>query len=279
MIRNKSKKIIWIALIGSIFLFVLVPFLIKELNYSELEVVFFDIGQGDSIYIEAFGNFQVLIDGGPNSKVLEKLGKEMPFYDRTIEIVVLTHPDHDHLFGLLEVLKRYKVKNILWTGVVKDTAEYKEWVGLIEQEQANIIIAEAGQKIILQKKPLIVLQVLHPFESLEGKEEKYVNDTSVVAMLVFGENEILLTGDISKKIEKKLVQEYDLKADILKIAHHGSKSSSCSEFIEEVNPSIAVISAGENNWGHPNQEVLQRLEQFGIQVLITKEAGDIRFAF
>jgi len=251
--------------------------IIGELN-SDLEIVFFDIGQGDSIYIETPDGFQVLIDGGPDLKVLEKLGQEMAFYDRTIDLVVLSHPDSDHLFGLLEVLKRYEVKNILWTGIVKDTAEYKEWNILVQEEQANLIYASAGQEIVLQRDPLIVLKVLHPFESLEGKEEKYVNDTSVVVKLIFAEGEVLLTGDISKRIERQLIGS-DIESDILKVAHHGSKSSTCLEFVEAVNPDIAVISVGENNWGHPAKEVLQTLQQFGIQVLITKEIGDVRFAF
>ena len=252
---------------------------VEEINSNKLEIVFFDIGQGDSIYIETPNDFQVLIDGGPSSAVLEKLGQEMPPYDRSIDLVVLTHPDSDHLFGLLEVLKRYKVENILWTGVIKDTAEYKEWVRLIEEEQANIIIAEAGQKILLEKDN-IYLEVLYPLESVDGQETKSMNNTSVVARLVFEGGKVLLTGDISKKAEKELVENYnDLESDILKIAHHGSKSSSCFEFIEAVNPEIAVISVGENSWGHPSEEVLQTLQQFGIQTLITKKTGDIKFAF
>lgn len=269
MIKNKKLVLLGLILIiwGSWIIF-------KEVSSDELEIVFFDVGQGDSIYIETPNSFQVLIDGGPNLKVLEKLGQEMPFYDRSIDLVVLTHPDHDHLYGLLEVLKRYEVKNILWTGIVKDSAEYREWVKLIKEEQANILIAEVGQRIVLKED--IYLEIIHPFENLEGREEKYVNDTSVVARLVFNEGKVLLTGDISKKVEKQLE---NVRAGILKVAHHGSKSSSCFEFIEKVSPEIAVISVGENSWGHPSEEVLQTLQQFDIQVLITKEIGDIRFAF
>jgi competence protein ComEC len=244
---------------------------------SNLEVVFFDVGQGDAIFIETPDGFQVLIDGGPGLAVLEKLGQEMAFYDRTIDLIILTHPEHDHYFGLFEVLKRYEIKNILWTGIVRDTAEWEEWMKLLEEEGANIIIAEAGQKIIIQQDPLIFLEVLHPFENLEGQETKYTNDTSIVAELVFNNVSFLLTGDITKKIEKQLVDEYiDLESDILKVAHHGSKTSSSLEFVEAVSPSVAVISAGENRWGHPNQETLANLEEFGIDILITKELGDVK---
>jgi len=271
----KNKKLVWIVLGFLVCANIVVWVVVKELSSSDLEVVFFDIGQGDSIFIETSDGFQILIDGGPDLTILEKLGKEMPFYDRAIDLIILTHPDHDHLFGLLEVLKRYDVENILWTGVIKDTAEWKEWKKLIEQEGANIIIAEAGQKIVLSEN--IYLSIIYPFANLQGQEVKQVNDTSVVAELVFNDVSFLFTGDISKKIERQLADKYiDLESDVLKVAHHGSKTSSCLEFIEAVSPDIAVISVGENSWGHPNQEVLSNLEQFGIQILTTRNYGDIK---
>ncbi len=272
----KNKKLVWIVLGILVCLNVLTGVVILELSQPKfLEVVFFDVGQGDSIFIETPDGFQVLIDGGPDLTVLEKLGEEMPFYDRIIDLVILTHPDHDHLFGLLEVLKRYKVKNILWTGVIKDTAEYQEWISLIEKEGANIIIAEAGQRIDLSEN--ICLSILYPFETLEGQEIKKVNNTSIIARLVFNNISFLLTGDIEKSVERKLVNKsIDLDSDILKVAHHGSKTSSSLEFLEIVSPEIAVISVGENPWGHPNQEVLENLQQFNIEILITKELGDIK---
>lgn len=274
-------KLIWVGLSGLIFVLVIVPFFLEELSSSNLEVIFFDIGQGDSIYIETNKNFQILIDGGPSSAVLEKLGRQMPFYDRTIEMIVLTHLDSDHLSGLLEVLKAYKVENILWTGVVKNTAEYKEWVKLIKEEKANIIIAQAGQKIRWRSPARrtgrdLYLLILYPFESLEGKEKKYTNDTSIVAKLVYGDNSFLLTGDISSKIEKQLT---NIESDVLKVAHHGSNRSTCEEFLEAADPKMAVISVGENSYGQPAEEVLQILKNFDIDILITKEIGDIKFTF
>jgi len=275
MLRN--KKLVLVVLCVLMAMNIVAWVVVKELSSSNLEVVFFDIGQGDSIFIETPDGFQVLIDGGPGLAVLEKLGQEMPFYDRTIDLIILTHPEHDHYFGLFEVLKRYEIKNILWTGIVRDTAEWQEWMKLLEEEGANIIIAEAGQKIIIQQDPLISLEVLYPFENLEGQETKYTNDTSIVAELVFNNVSFLLTGDITKKIEKQLVDEYiDLESDILKVAHHGSKTSTCLEFLEAVSPELAVITVGENRWGHPNQEVLENLQQFNIEIFITRELGDIK---
>jgi len=276
MENRRNKKIAWMVLGILVCINTVAWAVVKSVSTDHnLEVVFFDVGQGDSIFIETSDGFQVLIDGGPGLAVLEKLGEEMAFYDREIDLIILTHPEHDHMFGLLEVLKRYEIKNILWTGIIRDTAEWKEWKRLIEEEGANILIAETGQKIVLSEN--IYLSILYPFESLEGQETKYTNDTSIVAELIFNNVSFLFTGDISKKIEKQLVDEYiDLESDILKIAHHGSKTSSCLEFLEVVSPELVVISVGENRWGHPHPETLANLEKFGIQVLTTRNYGDIK---
>ncbi len=270
---SKNKKLVWVILTGLFCLNLIAWVVVWDLSRPQvLEVVFFDVGQGDSIFIETPQGHQILIDGGPGLAVLEKLAEEMPFYDRTIDLIILTHPEHDHYFGLFEVLKRYEVENILWTGVVRDTAEYQEWINLIEKEGANLLIAEAGQKIILQEDPLIFMEILHPFENLKGQEFKNSNDTSIVASLIFEDVSFLFTGDITKKIEKQLIVD----SDILKIAHHGSKTSTSLEFLEIVSPELAVISVGENSYGHPHQEVLSNLEEFNIEILITKELGDIK---
>jgi len=243
-----------------------------------LEITFFDVGQGDSIFIELPNKNQILIDGGPSVVILEKLAGEMPFYDRTIEMVILTHPEADHLFGLLEVLKSYKIENILWTGVVRKTAEWKEWHNLIEKEGSNTKIARAGQRIILQRKPLIYLDILNPLENLDGKEFEDSNDSSIVAKLVFEKDSFLFTGDITEKAEKKIISSGAfLDSDVLKIAHHGSKTSTSQEFLERVLPEIAVIQVGkDNSYGHPSPEVLAKIEEFDIQCLRTDKNGDIK---
>ena len=252
-----------------------------ELRPQELEVTFFDIGQGDAAFIETPERLQILIDGGPSSVILEKLGQEMPFWDRTIDLVILTHPERDHLAGLLEVLKSYRVENILWTGVVRDTAEYKEWQRLIKEEGANIFIAKAGQKISLAvSNTAKLLEVLYPFEGLEGKKLKDSNNTSIIARLVFGKTSFLFTGDATQSVEKELIlgrTEYkaQLDSDVLKVGHHGSKTSTSKEFVEAVSPEIAVISDGKNNqYGHPHQEVLNNLA--GAQIFRTDLDGDIK---
>lgn len=269
MKRNTGPLVILVSLAFFNFLAWLAIFS----SSSFLEVVFFDVGQGDAIFIETPQDHQVLIDGGPDTSVLEKLGKEMPFWDKNIDLLILTHPDHDHLAGLIEVLQRYKVDNVLWTGVVKDTAEYAKWLELLEEQQ--VIIAQAGQRIILSD---VIIDVLFPFNNLEGESPKDINNTSIVLRLSFKESSFLFTGDLHKSVEEDLVEkQVFLASDILKISHHGSKTSSSEKFIEYVSPEIAVISVGRNNsYGHPHQETLETLKKYDIRVERTDQRGDIK---
>jgi len=238
-------------------------------------VDFFDVGQGDAIFIETPQRYQILIDGGPDNVVLEKLGERMLFWDRTIDLVILTHPEYDHMAGLIEVLKTYEVKNILWTGIVRDTAEYGEWKRLIGEEDARLIIAQKSLRIHLDNS---YIDVLAPFENLEGQEMKDSNNTSIVTRLVFGEKSFLFAGDIEKSMEKKLIESgAEIDSDVLKVAHHGSKTSSIPEFVEKVSPEVAVISVGkENKYGHPHEETLDTLGKYGIDILRTDLNGDIK---
>ncbi len=273
MCHNETMKKIAV-IFGVLIVFNILAWLaVFGLRQSCLEVTFFDVGQGDSIFIETPQNHQILIDGGPTAVILEKLGKAMPFWDRTLDLVVLTHPDYDHLAGLIDVLERYRVENILWTGVLADTAEFKEWQGLIQEEGAHIYVARAGQRI---KSSGTVLELLHPFESLEGKTVKNTNNTSIIARLVFGDDTFLFTGDAYQTVERELIgRGAEIDADVLKVGHHGSKNSSTREFIGVVSPEIAVISVGKDSkYGHPHQETLESLA--GAEVLRTDEAGDIK---
>ncbi|MBM3257692.1 MAG: MBL fold metallo-hydrolase [Candidatus Nealsonbacteria bacterium] len=245
-----------------------------DLNkYGSLEVDFFDIGQGDAIFIETSDNHQILIDGGPGSVVLEKLGAEMPFWDRTIDLIILTHPHEDHVSGLIKVLENYEVENVLWTGISMETAIFKKWQEAIKE--AKIYTAQSGQMVIADK---MVLEIIYPFESLENREVKNIDDTSIVSRLVFGDNSFLFTGDAFQSVEKQMVERgIYLSSGILKVGHHGSKTSSSQEFIEKVLPEMAVISAGKDNkYGHPNQETLATLEKYGIRIFRTDQQGDIK---
>jgi len=245
-----------------------------------LEVTFFDVGQGDSIFIETSDGYQILIDGGPDSKILEKLAREMPWGDKTIDLIILTHPEKDHMVGLLKVLERYQVEQILWTGIIRHTADYDKWQELIQKEKAQITIAESSQRI---KGGGVFLNILYPFESLEGEKFKESNNTSIIAQLIFSNSSFLFTGDAPQSIEKKILSRCQenlncsLDSDVLKVGHHGSKTSTSEEFLKEVSPKIAVISCGKNNpYHHPHQDVLKNLEKFDIKILRTDQVGDIK---
>jgi len=242
-----------------------------SLYNAYLEVSFFDVGQGDAIFIETPQKHQILIDGGPGyTKVLEGLSSEMPFSDKEIDLIVLSHPESDHMTGLLSVLENYKVDNILWTGVERDGEKFDSWKRMIAEEEANIYYADKGDSIVAGD---VSLGVLFPFESLKNEEVKESNNTSIVVKLSYENSSFLFTGDISSKTEK-LINDAD--ADILKIPHHGSKYSTSEDLLSKVSPLMAVIQVGKNSYGHPTEEVLTRLNNSGIKVLRNDTNGDIK---
>ena len=274
--QNRKQKLVFGYLATLFFINILVWTAVYNLNrHHFLEVIFFNVGQGDAIFIQTPQLHQIIIDGGPDSTILEKLAKEMPLWDRTIDLIILTHPESDHLAGLIEVLKRYRVENILWTGIIRDTAEYKEWLKLIEKEKAKIFISKIGQKVSVKET---ILEILYPTESLKDKNFKDSNNTSIVAKLFFGNNSFLFTGDIYNSVENKLIkEEINLDSDILKIGHHGSKTSTDLDYVKASSPDYAVISLGaDNSYGHPHQNVIQLFEKLGIKYFVTAEEGRIK---
>lgn len=240
-----------------------------------LTVAFLDVGQGDSIFIEAPNGNQILIDGGSNRAVLRELSNFMPFYDRSIDVVVATHPDKDHIGGLPDILKRYKVELFLEPGISNDTGAYTALIDIIEERQVKSILARRGMKIYLDEN--IYLDILFPDRDVSEIES---NTGSIVMQLVYGETKFLFTGDSPKSIEKYLVGIYStaLQSDVLKAGHHGSKTSSAEVFVGVVSPTYAIISAGEDNrYGHPHEEVINIFKQFEATILNTAETGTIVF--
>ena len=251
-----------------------------------LEVVFFDVGQGDAAFIKTPKGHRILIDGGPDDTIIKKLEKEIPFYNKYIDLVILTHPHSDHLRGLIDVIETHKVHNILSTGVIEDMKDFKKWEELLENQ--NVVIAKSGIRIISGD---VFLDVLYPFEILEGESFKDSNNTSIISRLVFNNNSFLFMGDAYKEIEEDLINFKNLckdsneeiceiivlDSDVLKVGHHGSKTSTSEKFLSEVTPNVAVISSGrDNRYGHPHEEVLANLNNFAIETLLTSKLGDIR---
>lgn len=246
-------------------------------THRNLTVSFFDIGQGDSIFIETPERHQILVDGGPGDAVLAKLGRAMPFWDRSLDLVILTHAHADHVAGLVAVLKRYRVDRILESGQTYGTPEYAEWRRLIQEKSILAAIAQSGQEI---RAGAARLRVLSPFENKSGVSFKNPHDANVSAKLIYGKTSVLFMGDAEKPIEYRLLYEQSeaLRSDILKVGHHGSKTSTMQEFLRAVSPGYAVISAGrKNRYGHPKQEVLDRLTAVGAKILRTDLDGDVEF--
>jgi competence protein ComEC len=224
-------------------------------------VSFLNVGEGDTILIQK-GNRQVLIDGGPSPQAITmELGKQMPFWDRTIDLVVLTHSHQDHLAGLIEVMRRYRVRQVLRTDTDGSSAAYDEWVKLIEEEGVKSTIASAGQQIDLGDG--IVIEVLNPQPELITGSPSDVDNNSVALMLKDGKVSFLLAADIMSDTEWELIRaRTDLAGTVLKVAHHGSDTSTTREFLSVVDPRVAVISVGEGNkFGLPDSTVVARLEQ------------------
>ncbi len=255
---------------------VLVSFTAFTLPDNDLRVSFLDVGEGDAILIQK-GNRQILVDGGPSPRAINlALGREMPFWDRSIDLLVLTHPHQDHLAGLLEVLRRYRVEQVLYPALDYSSSLYEEWLRTIDEKKIKITLAGDGQRIDMGDG--VVVEVLRP--SLTGDEPDIDRD-SLVLRLDYGAVSFLLTGDITSETEWELVRERaPLASTVLKVAHHGSITSTTPEFLSVVSPGAAVISVGaDNDYGLPDSVVVARLAgKIGRDNLYrTDEQGTITF--
>lgn len=253
---------------------------------NNLHLVFCNVGQGDAILVKKGFN-QVLIDGGPDERVLECLSDNLPFWDRTIEMVVLTHPQADHLTGLISVLERYNVGHFVVNNIVNDTERFWRFREALIEEGTEIYNPKVGDKI---KIAGMSFTILWPEEELgnplvwkrdESREKTLgastyfgnLNETSIVLRLGFGNSCALLTGDIGQATESQLDRVGPCQ--VLKVAHHGSKYSTSAEFLKKTQPDLAVISVGKNRFGHPTEEVLARLTSTGAKILRTDQNGAI----
>ena len=251
----------------------------------QFHLVVCDVGQGDAILL-THGSSQVLIDGGPGNKVMGCLSNHLPFWDREIELIVATHPDKDHITGLIDVIERYRVTMFISINQLNKTTVFENLRAEVWQNQLPVHIARKGDRIMVGQ---IKLKVLSPEKSdnkhlvwqnkLETEKDEQIegsNDQSVVLRANYGQFDVLLTGDIGASVEKKLTEEQDLSGiEVLKVSHHGSKYGTSQELLAAVKPKLAVIGVGKNQWGHPAKEVLERLAKFKIPVLRTDLEGDI----
>jgi competence protein ComEC len=257
---------------GAVILLVLALFLRASLPDGRLHVSFLDVGQGDAIFIQTPSGRQALIDGGPSPSVLlSHLGRRMGFWDRSLDLMVLTHPDADHITGLVSALERYRVEKVVFREIGCDDAMCDEWWQLVEDRGATVYRGEAGLEIELDEG--LQLEVLHPGVELLAGEG--FNDNSLVTRLTYGDASMLLTGDIQAKAERRLLADKaHLRSTVLKVAHHGGCDSTTTEFLEAVDPRVLTISVGDgNDFDHPCDAVLRRLN--GRTVYRTDKHGTV----
>lgn len=239
-----------------------------------LRIYFLDVGQGDAELID-FDGRQVLIDGGPDGKILQELGKVMPFYDHSIDLVILTHPHSDHLAGLIEVLKKYEIGQIIENYTPYNTAGYAEW----NKEKTSVPVAQAKAGQIVDLGNGAAISILYPVDPSADDEVSLKNphDGMVVLRMDYGTNGVLFMGDAEAKTEYKLFgSSASVSAQFLKVGHHGSKTSTTEDFLKVVNPMLAFLEVGgKNKYGHPHQAVLERLENHGIKYYRTDIGGTV----
>ncbi len=238
---------------------------------DELRIWFFDIGQGDAIFIETPDGHQILIDGGPDRDILTKLGQVMLPWDRTIDVVVGTHLDADHIGGLAAVLDRYDVRTVVSNGDKKDTSVAAGFIEARDEEaDADLVMGRVG---LVLRFGDVTLREIWPTET--GVQDQDANVGSIVYRLDYGETSVLLTGDATESVEKEIAFDVG-DIDVLKAGHHGSITSSSYDFLSAIDPEFVVISCGENNrYGHPHPVILKRFSDLLVRTFRTDQDGDI----
>jgi beta-lactamase superfamily II metal-dependent hydrolase len=243
---------------------------------KELRVSFLDIGQGDAILIQTPSGKDMLIDGGASDVVLERLSNEMSYFDRDIDVVVATHPDADHVTGLIPVLTKYDVKKIITSPRDGDTGIFADLDRHINNEMTEVHVAHTGD--VIDFGDGVSARILFPPRTYDTRSGD-TNDASVSMVLTYGEHTFLLTGDLPTLHEDELIRAgLPRNITVYKAGHHGSKYSSGEQLLTYIHPEYAVISAGKDNkYGHPNPEALERLQKYSKEILSTIDKGTITF--
>lgn len=276
-----QKRLFFIAGILSVSLLIVRE--ISLLPDGKLHVHILDVGQGDAALLVTPSGEQVLIDGGPDLSLLSQLDRHMPFFDRTIELLVITHPDADHITALPAVLNRYAIGQVLMTGAEHSSGKYDALRSIIVERAIPVITPDPFVDIVMGD---IVLDVVWPVVVETSHRDVSTttissNDLSIVIRVLYKDHSILFTGDIERDAEEKILRSgADIRSDILKVAHHGSRTSSSTGFLLAVDPDLGLISAGRNNrFGHPHAEVVDRFRSLGIPIKTTAHEKVISIEF
>jgi competence protein ComEC len=235
-----------------------------------LRVTFFDVGQGDAIYIKSPSGREMIVDASADTRILEKLGKTMSLFDRNIDVVVATHPDKDHIGGLPSLLSRYTVGMLLVSGATSDNGVHDEMHRVAKTKQVKVVSAFKGQRIDLGGGAIAT--ILFPNRDTTAME---TNEASIVILLTYGSQSFLLTGDAPTSTEYSILDTLP-EITVLKAGHHGSQTSTSFELLEKTTPEYTVLSVGANNsYGHPHTNVVDKLTEFRSTILRTDTMGDI----
>ena len=263
--------LILLAANGAVFVRLLAP------EKRELTVSFMDVGQGDAILVEGPTGIEMLIDGGKGREVLRELPRLMGPLDRSIDVVVATHPDADHIGGLPAVFTRYAVRRFFEPGRKGESSMAESLEVSVDREPGvSEGMLRNGMRIHLGDGAYA--DILHPEDNVAQLRE--TNDASIVMRLVYGETEFMLTGDAPSWAEDRIVSRYGdtLRSDVLKAGHHGSKTSTSPLFLAAVDPAFVVVSAGkDNSYGHPHEDVVARVIASGAAIASTFDEGTIIF--
>lgn len=239
---------------------------------EDLGVTFLDVGQGDAILIEVKGK-NILVDGGPDRKIIRELSEHLGFGERDLDVVVLTHPHSDHLRGLNSVLERFDVKRVLLPPMESKTPAFKYFVK--ESRQQDVLMSRITAPYQVKIADGCSLNFLHPFPGLQTQD---ANNISLVSRLRCSGLSFLFTGDIEKEVQETLLERgVDINSDVLKVPHHGSADAGSEEFFQEVSPEVAVISVGKDNkMGHPSLRTIRKLQREDALVVRTDKRGAIQ---
>lgn len=267
-IKNWIILLIFFLVIFDIFVWLQIVFGGPNKN---LEVYFLDVGQGDSELVILPNGPKVLIDGGPNNKAIEELASVLRPTDRYLDLIILSHPQTDHFTGLIDVLKRYQVGAFIFNGQNGLANSWSDLIKIIQENKIPVVVLAAGDKIHYLDNQFYFL-----WPEKNSINNLNLNEAALVPLLQSRNSKILFTGDISSKIEDRLIQRYELDVDVLKVSHHGSKYSSSEKFLIKTSPKISVIQVGKNSYGHPTQEVLNKLALVGSQIFRTDKDGMIK---
>lgn len=243
----------------------------SKFNDGKLHVVFCDVGQGDGIYIRTPNGSDVVIDGGPDNSILLCLTNSMPFWDRTIDLMILTHPDSDHYTGLISVARQYEVMSFATSFTERSVAGYETLSNILSEKGAQERFVCQGDKFGLGKE--VTMKIMWPRSCALGSTEK--NDNSVVSILEYKDLQILLTGDAEVNIGD-FYQDLAGDVDILKVPHHGSRDGVDGEYLDTIKPEVSILSVGgENRYGHPTADTLELLKNYGSKIMRTDKHGEI----